>query len=171
MNAAKLAAVAAAAFALTTAPVLAGGAGCEKDAKGAHVAAASKKMGCTASAEECMKHFEKAHHAGWSGIEAEVTEAGLVVKSVAPGSPAQTAGIQAGDTLVAFNGIAYSEENEKKLNAVRWELKPGNAATYTVARDGRKLDVAMTLGSMPDDVYTAMVKHHMEEDHGIVAKN
>ncbi|HEX6850459.1 MAG TPA: PDZ domain-containing protein [Candidatus Polarisedimenticolaceae bacterium] len=158
---------------LAAAPVIAGGPECEKNAKSAHAVAASAKKegGCTASAAECEKGMAAMKSQGWSGIFAEKSDAGLVVVKVVPGSPAETAGIAKGDVLLSFNGITYSDENKEKVMAARKELKSGSTATYGIQRNGKAKNVEVRLATMPEEVYTAMVKEHMAEDHAAVAKN
>ena len=157
---------------LAAAPVLAGGPECEKAAKSAHaVAAAEKKHGCTASAAECEKAMAAMKTQGWSGIFAEKSDDGLVVVKVVPGSPAQAAGIEKGDVLLSFNGITYSDEKQEKVMAARKELRSGSVATYGISRNGKAKNVEVRLATMPEEVYTAMVKEHMAEEHPAVAKN
>jgi C-terminal processing protease CtpA/Prc len=161
---------AAAILTLTAAPVFAGGPECEKNAKAAH-AVAEKKHGCTATAAECEKGMAAMKAQAWSGIFAEQSDAGLVVAKVVPGSPAEAAGIAKGDILLSFNGITYSEANHDKVKAARKQLTAGSIATYGIERNGKSKNVEVRLATMPDEVYTAMVKEHMAEDHPAVAKN
>ena len=155
-------------FALATA-VLAGGPDCEKQAKNAAYAVSHK--GCTATKEECLKHMAEARNNGWLGIRYDNTEDGTsVVKDVIKGSPADKAGFRSGDVLFALNGIEMNEGNADRVKTTWKSLKPGSVATYTVKRDGVAKELTPTLGTMPDDVYQAMVAEHMKE-HVAVASN
>jgi C-terminal processing protease CtpA/Prc len=151
--------------------VIAGGPECEKGAKAAPAVAAAEKKHCTESAAECQKSMAAMKGQAWSGIFAEQSDAGLVVVKVVPGSPAEAAGIAKGDMLLSFNGITYSEENHDKVKAARKALKAGSLATYGIERAGKAKNVEVRLATMPEEVYTAMVKEHMAEDHAAVAKN
>ena len=164
---------AAAVLSLAAAPVLAGGPECEKAAKGAAAVAASAKKegGCKSSAADCEKEMASMKGQAWSGIFAEESDAGLAVVKVVPGSPAEKAGIAKGDILLSFNGITYSKENHDKVKAARKDMKAGSIATYGIERAGKSKNVEVRLATMPDEVYTAMVKEHMAEDHAAVAKN
>ena len=154
------------ALALATSAALAGGPECHK-AESANVA---KTKHCTMSADECKKEMAQAKTRGWLGIDADVTEEGAwLVKSVVPGSPAATAGFQAGDVLYALNGVTINEANHDKIKAIKKDLKPGSSVTYTVKRGDKETRLAATLGTMPDSVYQAMVAEHMKEDHKDVA--
>lgn len=161
----------AAVLSLAAAPVLAGGPECEKNAKAAHAVAAAEKKHCTESAAECQKSMAAMKGQAWSGIFAEKTDAGLVVVKVVPGSPAEAAGLAKGDVLLSFNGMTYSEENHAKIKAARKEMTTGSVATYGIERAGKAKNVEVRLATMPEEVYTAMVKEHMAEDHAAVAKN
>ena len=68
---------------------------------------------------------------------------GVRVESVVPGSPAELAGIQAGDVLLEMNG-----EKVAGLGAFSDFLKtlaPGDTVTATVLRDADKINVAVTV--------------------------
>jgi regulator of sigma E protease len=71
---------------------------------------------------------------------------GLTIGSVQPGSPAETAGIEAGDTLVAINGETYSvfDRPERPIEDLR--SKAGETVTLTIVHeDGSTEDVQATL--------------------------
>ncbi|HJQ96838.1 MAG TPA: PDZ domain-containing protein [Candidatus Polarisedimenticolaceae bacterium] len=153
-----------AAFALAI-PAFAGGAECEKAAAAAHTASAK----CTASKEECAKYMAASRKAGWLGVEYDKSEAGTIaVKKIVPGSPAEKAGFQVGDVLVALNGVDIRDK--EKVSAVKKDLLPGSTATYTVKRDGWNKELTAKLGTMPDAVYQAMYDEHMKEHVAVAAK-
>ena len=154
-------------FALANA-ALAGGADCKDHAKNAALTA--KKEGCSASQEECAKHFQEARNKGWLGIQYDSTDDGTsVIESVVKGSPAEKAGFRPGDVLVALNGIEINEANMAQVKTTWKSLKPGSVANYTVKRDGVAKDLTATLAKMPEDVYQAMVSDHMKKAHVDVA--
>jgi C-terminal processing protease CtpA/Prc len=154
-------------FALASS-AFAGGAGCAKDAK---TAALHAKGGCTATKEECAKYMAEAKNRGWLGIEYDATEDGSsVIKNVVKGSPAEKAGFRSGDVLYALNGIEMNEANHDRVKTAWMALKPGSQVTYTVKREGVSKDLTPTLGTMPEDVYQAMVTEHMKEHVAVAAK-
>jgi predicted metalloprotease with PDZ domain len=155
-------------FAFATS-VLAGGAGCTKEAMDAKNAAYHK--GCTATKEECLKHMAEAKNNGWLGIQYDATEDGTsVVKEVVKGSPADKAGFRAGDVLFALNGIEMNDANKDRVKSTWKSLKPGSVVSYTVKREGISKELTPTLGTMPEATYQAMVAEHMKE-HVAVASN
>ena len=118
---------------------------------------------CTASTQECLDYMAKNYKGkGWIGVEIESSdEAGLVLKAVMPDSPAEKAGLKAGDVLVAVNGIAYTKENHEKLGEMKKSMLPGAEFTFTVRHGEKEKDVAMTLGEMPEEVLAKMIGVHM----------
>ncbi len=72
-------------------------------------------------------------------------EPGLVVKEVTPGGPAEQAGVQVDDKIVAFNGVAV--ESFSELNYEKDKCEPGDTITLTVERNGEEIDLQVVLGS------------------------
>ena len=69
---------------------------------------------------------------------------GFMVASVTEGSGADEAGVQQNDIIIAINDTIVSGINE--LNEVKNTFKPGDKVTLTVYRNGKKLDLDVTLG-------------------------
>jgi putative serine protease PepD len=72
---------------------------------------------------------------------------GAQVVQVAPGSPAQTAGIRAGDVITRFGD--YPIHTPQGLTAAVHEQPPGATATISLTRAGRPATVHATLASAP----------------------
>lgn len=75
----------------------------------------------------------------------ESTESRVVIEDVVDGSPAEKAGIEDGDVLVAFNNVAIGEP--KDLTGALKKLKEGDKATVTVERDGARKTFDVVLGA------------------------
>lgn len=120
---------------------------------------------CNASTQECLdKMAAHMKDSGWVGVELEKSDiGGYEVAKVIPGSPAEEAGIRAGDVLFAMNGIEISEKNEEALMKVKKGLSPGKSVDYTIKRDGYDRQVTVTLAPMPADVLARYVGQHMLE--------
>lgn len=71
-------------------------------------------------------------------------EFGAFVTQVVPNSPAEEAGIQQGDILIAINGQELNQDNP--FINVLYEYEPGDRVTVTVLREGgqRQLDLALS---------------------------
>lgn len=71
---------------------------------------------------------------------------GIVIQSTAPNSPAEKAGLVTGDVVIKFN--------DTMIDNVIWlmdkvaELRPGTQIFLTVIRDGKKLQIPVTLGEL-----------------------
>ena len=73
---------------------------------------------------------------------------GVYVDAVAPQSPAEKAGIKAGDVIVAFD--AHTVSNSDRLGSLIRTKHPGDQATVTfVDASGRRRTVSVTLGVRP----------------------
>ena len=83
-------------------------------------------------------------------------DAGALVSSssngtpaVFPGSPADAAGLQDGDVIVAIDGEQITSESD--LAALMLSHAPGDTVTLRVLRDSSATDIEVTLGVLPDD--------------------
>jgi C-terminal processing protease CtpA/Prc len=72
---------------------------------------------------------------------------GVAVEKVMEGSPAQAAGLQAGDVIVRFNGQEVS--SSRMLTRLVNEIDPDHSAKITVIRGGSEREVTATLGKRP----------------------
>jgi S1-C subfamily serine protease len=75
-----------------------------------------------------------------------VTE-GAVLAQVVPGSPAEAAGLQRGDIVVAVDGREVTSMAE--LAGLVSRTRPGTTAELTVVREGAERTVEVTLGDRP----------------------
>ncbi|RUV02351.1 PDZ domain-containing protein [Mesorhizobium sp. M6A.T.Cr.TU.017.01.1.1] len=74
---------------------------------------------------------------------------GALVASVEPGSPAEKAGIQAGDVITRFNGKDIQSVHDLTLAAA--SQKPGTRTTLTRNRGGSQQEIALTIGQRDDE--------------------
>ena len=75
--------------------------------------------------------------------------AGAYVEGVVEGSPAQEAGLQKGDIITHYGGKRI-EKDEFELSSGVAQNKVGESVTLKVWRDGKTIDVAVKLGSTPN---------------------
>ena len=69
------------------------------------------------------------------------------LRSVAGGTPAASAGLKAGDAIIAVNGASI--ESSESLVATVNEFSVGDKVTVTVIRGGQKQDIQVTLAARP----------------------
>ncbi len=72
---------------------------------------------------------------------------GIYVKNVETFSSAEKGGIKIGDVIIKANGKDIKTMDE--LNEIKNSLSIGDEMTITVNRDGKKIDVTITLGEQP----------------------
>jgi len=74
---------------------------------------------------------------------------GVRVRSVLPGSPAETAGLESGDRILGI-GARRPRDNFEALDAVL-DLEPGAPVKLQVERGGARLEFDVTAGTRPAD--------------------
>jgi S1-C subfamily serine protease len=75
--------------------------------------------------------------------------AGALIAEVTPDSPAAAAGIEVGDVVIEAEGRAVTGQGSL-IAAIR-DSSPGTTLTFTVLRDGARLELAATLVERPPD--------------------
>ena len=89
----------------------------------------------------------KVQHA-YLGIRVgDASTSGAQITSVVSGSPAETAGLKAGDVITAIDGNAVASADD--LTAAVGAHKPTDKITVTLTRDGPTQKVTVTLGVRP----------------------
>jgi serine protease Do len=78
---------------------------------------------------------------------------GALINTVAPGSPAEKAGLQPGDVIRAFNGTEINDSSD--LPPLVGALPPGTRSKLTVMRDGKSREFDVTLTQLQDGVANA----------------
>jgi putative serine protease PepD len=73
--------------------------------------------------------------------------AGAAIESVKSGTPADSAGLKAGDVVTKIDGVAA--DNADDLTAKISAHQPGDKVTLTVTRDGATKTIDVTLGTRP----------------------
>ena len=98
---------------------------------------------------------------GWMGVTIQaITEdlaetydldeaKGALVSSVTPESPAEEAGIEAEDVILAADGRPIADNSD--LSRYISSKAPGTEVELEVLRSGRRMKIALTLGTFPED--------------------
>lgn len=93
-------------------------------------------------------------HRGWLGFSYDMTtrqrpdrlQSTIVIREIVDQSPAQQAGLMAGDTVISINGLTASEQ---LIGSLGYSLAPGDTVTVRVARAGRTRDFAVVAAARP----------------------
>jgi hypothetical protein len=121
----------------------------------------------TADCEKMMRTYYQTH--GWAGIESDCcmgTSAKPTVSRVAAGSPAEKAGLKAGDILTSVNGIGFTTENQAAIQSLMMNgMKIGDTVHYTATRGGQVVSFDTQLAKISDPELTALIAEHVSKSH------
>lgn len=124
------------------------------------------KPHCDGKLEECLEFLaNKMKSSGWVGVELEIDkEKGTyTVLKVLEDSPAEAAGIEVGDRLVAVNGRPIAEFREKMLSGEKSDCwAPGQSVTYTIKRGDVDRTIRIILAPMPAEVLARYIGEHIK---------
>jgi predicted metalloprotease with PDZ domain len=128
--------------------------------------AADQTQRCTAPAKVCEQQI-RSMLTGRTYLGVKLTESrwGIVVASVVKDSPADLAGIRAGDRIFAINGRDASKadiaEFKRKLSSVRQTGK----VTFSIVRSGTVTRISARLEQMSKEQVDKVVENHLREAH------
>lgn len=90
--------------------------------------------------------------AGWFGAG---ERGGVLIGGIIPGSPAERAGLLAGDVIVEWNGAPASARFEEELPAFRKRVSEapiGKPSSLVVVRDGKEMPLQVTPEESPESL-------------------
>ncbi|ABU59238.1 M61 family metallopeptidase [Roseiflexus castenholzii] len=94
---------------------------------------------------------ENDHLPAWHGLRLKTDHGRLKVSVVLAGGPGESAGIYAGDELIALDGVRIDEE---RLKARLAERKPGDTVLFSLFRRDDLLHIPLQLTESPPDTLT-----------------
>jgi serine protease Do len=98
------------------------------------------------------------------GFGYKLGQKGALVQQVVKGAPADKAGIEAGDLVVAMNGKPV--ETSSGLTRTVATIPPGEKVALTLLRRGSEKKVSVTVSKRPDEEALARGELNGEEDEG-----
>jgi serine protease Do len=90
-------------------------------------------------------HIER----GWLGVSVDDSQNGVNIANVERTSPAARAGLRPGDTILMLNGERI--ETARGLIRAVAAVSPGTSVTLSIRRQGRQMDVPVTVGLRPTE--------------------
>jgi len=116
---------------------------------------------CELDATTCLEHFERMRRRPWLGVKFDKDSTGrMVVHEVVPGSPAQRAGVRAGDVLRGIEGQPPAQWFAGKAG---WG--PQERGSITILRGNREKTLVVVYEAIPEDLFARIVGLHMIEGH------
>ncbi|MBN8902118.1 MAG: trypsin-like peptidase domain-containing protein, partial [Rhodospirillales bacterium] len=86
---------------------------------------------------------------GWLGVSVEERDGRVVIATIDRSGPAARAGVRASDVVLAINGERV--ETSRGLIRSVAAVAPGNTVKLTVRRQGREIDIPVTVGRRPQE--------------------
>ena len=109
------------------------------------------------SGEESLTVKQPSYDKPFIGICTEVTEQGMKITCVTPGTQAKKAGLQTGDIIVRMKGLdmASSEKETTKKNyfSIVENMKTDEEIKLLLLREGKRMDLVVTVGSLSHPAY------------------
>jgi predicted metalloprotease with PDZ domain len=94
----------------------------------------------------------------WVGVDTEKGEDGHAkINNIIPGSPAEMAGLDRGDSILAVDGKAVDSDSFGSTIQLH---KPGDTLHVTVVRRDRLMEITLTLGANPYATYSLKPIEH-----------
>ncbi|MFP4354424.1 MAG: trypsin-like peptidase domain-containing protein [Phycisphaerae bacterium] len=89
---------------------------------------------------------------------------GVLVAQVAPGGPAEQAGLQEGDFVTEIDGRDVRGSDD--VRTIIASLSPGHVARIVVYRQGEQQSIEVRLGRQPEDMSRAMIPRRPRQEGG-----
>ena len=93
---------------------------------------------------------------------------GVCVKTVYPDTPAEQAGLKAGDVIVAFDGKKTAKVDELRTMVASYAI--GKKAALKVVRDGKETNLEVTIAEQPETEMTARIASWQDRALGITVQ-
>jgi serine protease Do len=91
-----------------------------------------------------------ARSTAYLGVTVTADGSAVKVVQVLPESAAAKAGLKVDDRILSFQGTAVTDEDA--LRALVGKMKPGDVVTVKLARDGKEMELKVTLANVPTPV-------------------
>ena len=121
---------------------------------------------CPATREDCEHKIREAMTGKkYLGLIFYDTEKGILIKAVVAESPAEEAGLRAGDLIVRVNGQNCADGNVKLFKKLVEKARETGVLKIRVKRNGSHVDTEAKLTQITDKQIQRVVAAHMKAAH------
>ncbi len=114
------------------------------------------------SGKDTVKVESPAYVKPFLGVCSEILQEGVKLTCVTPKTQAAKAGLQTGDVVVSMNGLNMVNKDERETKRIYYgiveNMKTGEEMKISLLRDGKRIDVVATVGSLSHPAYVLEVK-------------
>lgn len=121
---------------------------------------------CNVAARECDQQIRSMLSGRrYHGATVEEAKPGLVVKSVAPQSPAYKAGLRVGDRLIAINGKSLTHASAREFKQIVAEARETGKLGVIIWRSGAYSKVEIRLEPYTKEQMDKIIAGHIATSH------
>ncbi len=125
------------------------------------ISAAAEEPRCPLDVATCLSQYQRMRERPWLGIVVEIDSTGRrLVRGVEPGSPAQRAGLRAGDVLKSIEGMP-----PRQWFAGKSGWRAGERGPIVVQRGQREKVLQLRYEAIPEATLARIIGVHMLEGH------
>jgi predicted metalloprotease with PDZ domain len=125
---------------------------------------------CGGAARECeQKIRQMLSGRRYLGATIEDHNPGLIIKSIEPDSPAERAGLESGDRLIAVNGKPMTHASAREFKQILAGARETGGLFIIIARGRRYTKVDAKLEPYTKDVIAKIISAHMAQSHPATA--
>lgn len=126
------------------------------------ISALAAETKCPLPLTECLMQFQRMRERPWLGVVVEMDSVShqRVIQSVVPGSPAEAAGIRAGDVLLKIESKPPAEWFAGKAG---W--KDSDELPVAVQREGAQRMLTVKAHAISEELFAKYIGVHMIEGH------
>ncbi|HEX7705030.1 MAG TPA: PDZ domain-containing protein [Thermoanaerobaculia bacterium] len=121
---------------------------------------------CSAAARECDHQIRQMLRGRrFLGVTVEERAPGLMIKAVVANSPAERAGLRAGDRLIAINGKSLTQASTRDFKQTVAEARDTGRLWMIISRGGVYAKVETRLEPYTKEQIARIVAAHLLESH------
>ena len=125
---------------------------------------------CSATARQCEQQIRQMLSGRrFFGANVELLKPGLVINKVVPDSPAERAGIEVGDRVIAVNGRSLTQATAREYKQVLAEARGNGRVWMIIWRRGAYKRFETRLEPYTKDQIEKIIAAHLSQSHPVAA--